>query len=320
MATSSIIRRALLYVPGSSQKMLEKSRGLSADCVAYDLEDSVTPGKKAEARSNLVSLLSKPRASGIREQAVRINSVDSGFALDDLTEVLKAQHLDALVIPKVNSASDLHFVTDVVRHTLPDRHTSNEASQKQPPVRLIALIESARAIAELTSICRASPFLSGLIFAAEDFALDLSITRTPSLSEFLYARSAITMAARAHDLPSTIDLVCTNFRGEQGMKALEDECINGRNLGFNGKQCIHPTQVETVQKLYSPPEKEVEWAVRVVIADAKADRAGRGAWTLDGKMIDVPVVGKAKAIVEKAKVCGFNVEEIRAKWKDQEPE
>ncbi|KAK4989168.1 hypothetical protein LTR66_007125 [Elasticomyces elasticus] len=316
MAATSIIRRALLYVPGSSQKMLQKSRGLTADCVAYDLEDSVTPGKKAEARANLRDLLSKPRVDGIHEQAVRINSVDSVYALSDLTEVLQAPNIDAVVIPKVNSASDLHFVTDVIRHSLPDRH----GPKSNNPIRLIALIESARAIVDLPSICAATPYLSGLIFAAEDFALDLSITRTPSMTEFLYARSAIVTACRAHNLPSTIDLVCTNFRGEAGTAALREECENGRRMGFNGKQCIHPTQVETVQGIYGPEEKEVEWAMRVVIADEKADRAGRGAWTLDGKMIDVPVAGKAKGIVAKAKLCGYDVDAVREKWKGQEPE
>lgn len=306
-------------MPGSSKKFLEKSRGLNVDCVAYDLEDSVTPGRKAEARSNLREFLQQQRPSGIREQAVRINAVETGLALDDLTEVLQAPNLDAIVIPKVNSASDLHFVTDVVRHTLPERHTSSSSSSSQP-VRLIALIESARAITNLSEICKASPYLSGLIFAAEDFALDLSLTRTPSLTEFLYARSAIATACRAHDLPSTIDLVCTAYKGEEGLKTLEEECIGGKGLGFNGKQCIHPTQVEICQRTFSPSEQEVEWAVRVVIADEKADKQGRGAWTLDGKMIDVPVVGKAKAVVKKAELCGINVDEIRSKWADQEPE
>lgn len=227
------------------------------------------------------------------------------------------------MIPKVNSASDLHFVTDVIRHTLPDRHPADpSASSKgsKPPLNLIALIESAKGLSDLNSICKASPYLQGLVFAAEDFALDLSITRTLSLTEFLYARSAIVTACRAHNLPSAIDLVCTQFRGEEGQKTLEDECENGKRLGFNGKQLIHPSQVEVTQKVYSPSESEVNWAVRVVIADEKADKQGRGAWTLDGKMIDVPVVGKAKAIVAKAEACGFSVEELREKHKDQEPE
>jgi len=229
------------------------------------------------------------------------------------------------VIPKVNSASDLHFVTDVIRHTLPSRHpsspsSSSSTSTSQPPLRIIALIESAKALTSLSSICSASPYLSGLVFAAEDFALDLSLTRTPALTEFLYARSAIVTAARAANLPSAIDLVCTSFRGEAGARALRDECEGGKGLGFNGKQCIHPTQVGVAQEVFAPSAREVEWAVRVVVGDEKADRVGRGAWTLEGKMIDVPVVGKARAVVTRAKACGIDVDAVREKWKDQEPE
>jgi len=229
---------------------------------------------------------------------------------------LKAPNVDTIVIPKVNSASDMHFVTDVVRYALPEQHSGCSTD----PVRLIALVESARSIMDLSAICKASPYLSGLIFAAEDFALDLSITRTPDLKEFLYARSAIATAARAFNLPSTIDLVTTAFRGEEGQKALRAESEDGKKMGFNGKQCIHPSQVDVVQDVFSPSKEEVEWAVRVVIADQKADAQGRGAWTLDGKMIDVPVVGKAKALYKKAELIGLDVQAVKTKWKDQEPE
>ncbi len=235
---------------------------------------------------------------------------------------LRAPNLDTIVVPKVNSPSDLHFVTDVIRHTLPSRQPSTPATStpESPPISILALIESAKALSDLSSICKATPYLSGLIFAAEDFALDLSLTRTPSLMEFLYARSAIATACRAHSLPSTIDLVCTSYKGDAGQKTLEEECLGGKGLGFNGKQCIHPSQVETAQRAFAPDEKEVEWATRIVIADEKADKQGRGAWTLDGKMIDVPVVGKARAVVKKGALCGFDVDEMRQRWKHQEPE
>lgn len=174
---------------------------------------------------------------------------------------------------------------------------------------------------DLKQICEAGKgCLDGLIFAAEDFALDLSLTRTPSLREFLYARSAIATAARAFELSSTIDLVCTSYKGEEGKARLEEECRDGKEIGFNGKQCIHPSQVEIAQRMFAPDEKEVEWAVRVVIADEKAQAAGRGAWTLDDKMIDAPVVGKAHSVVTKAEKCGIDVEGLRRKWQGQEPE
>ena len=180
-------------------------------------------------------------------------------------------------MPKVNSASDLHFVTDVIRHTLPSKHSVEPSSSENRSISILALIESAKGLSELSSICRSSPYLSGLIFAAEDFALDLSITRTPSLTEFLYARSAIATACRAHGLPSTIDLVCTSYKGDTGQRTLEEECLNGKSLGFNGKQLIHPSQIEVAQRAFAPSENEIEWAARVVIGDKIADRQGRGA-------------------------------------------
>jgi citrate lyase subunit beta-like protein len=305
--------------------MLSKSLTMTVDTLTYDLEDSVSPSLKASARQNLIPILSQPRPSTIRETCVRINSVDSGLALDDLTAVLQAPHLDAIMLPKCQSAADLHFVTDVIRHMLPARHPSSSRdgslnADGSRPISIIALIESAQAIQNLSQICAASPFLSGLVFAAEDFALDMSLTRTPALTEFLYARSAIATAARAAGLPSTVDLVCTAYKGEQGLKTLEEECLNGKGMGFNGKQCIHPSQIEVCHRSFSPGEKEVEWAVRVVVADEKAERAGRGAWTLDGKMIDKPVVGKCHAVLERAKACEVDVSAMRERWKDQEPE
>jgi citrate lyase subunit beta-like protein len=302
-----------VLVPGSSQKFLDKSRTLTADCIAYDLEDSVTPGRKAEARALVRKAIDQDIPSGIRERAVRINSVGSGLALADLEEVLKSPNLTTLVVPKVDAPSDLTFISDVIAHSRPKEHTT--------PLSILALIESAKSLTSLNAICAATPhLLSGLIFAAEDFALDLSLTRTPSLTEFLYARAMIATAARAHNLPSTIDLVCTAFKSEADQETLLNECRNGKRMGFNGKQCIHPGQVSTVSKVFSPELEEVEWAVRIVIAQKRAEDLGKGAWALDGKMIDAPVEGKARAIVKKAELCGFDVKSLQEKHKNQQPE
>ncbi|MCJ1242856.1 hypothetical protein MMC30_000051 [Trapelia coarctata] len=291
--------------------MLQKSLTLTVDTIAYDLEDSVTLAQKPAARKHIRHILSQPRAPGVRENAVRINSVASGLALDDLREILPSPNLDAIVLPKCNSPSDLHFLADVIKHLLPSRHPSSPSPSSNPPphnppLHILALIESALALHSLPAICTSTP-LSALIFAAEDFALDLSLTRTPSLTEFLYARSAIATAARAFNIPSTIDLVCTDYGSPAAAQILEDECTGGKGLGFNGKQVIHPSQLAIVQSAFSPSEKEVAWAVKVVEGDERAEREGRGAWTLEGKMIDAPVVGKARAIVERAGACGVDV-------------
>ncbi|KAJ4422805.1 hypothetical protein N0V82_002584 [Gnomoniopsis sp. IMI 355080] len=324
-ASASVLRRALLYVPASSSRFLTKSLSLTSDNVTYDLEDSVTPSEKPNARAALASHLGSlsARPETIAELAARINAPSTPYALADLQALGALPALDAIVIPKVNTASDLTFVADVLKHVAPERYQPGAASSR--PIQLLALIESATAILNLEAICRAGTrdnvHLSGLIFAAEDFSHDLSLTRTPSLKEFLYARSAIATHARAFDLPSTIDLVCTTFRGKEGEARLAAECEDGRGMGFNGKQCIHPSQVKEVQRAFAPGEAEVEWSVRVVIADEKAASGERrGAWTLEGKMIDVPVVRKAKAVVDRAARCGFDVEGMREKWKGQEPE
>jgi citrate lyase subunit beta-like protein len=285
------------------------------NCLAYDLEDSVTPSQKIEARKLVRYALDQPIPSAIVERAVRINSVDSGLALADLEELVSCPNLTTLLVPKVDSASDLTFVSDVVAHI----RGKNESNL--PPVSVLALIESAKSLSSLQSICTAAPhLLSGLVFASEDFALDMSLTRTPSLTEFLYARSLITTAARAYSLHSTIDLVCTAFRSEADQQALENECRDGANMGFSGKQCIHPSQVETVSRYFTPGQAELQWAIRVQIAARRAEAQARGAWTLDGKMIDAPVEEKARVIVQKAQLCGMDVAELQIEYRDVQPE
>ena len=346
--------------------MLTKSLGLVSDNVTYDLEDSVAEGQKSNARQALSAHLDalaeadlnstrppspgsetaaaerpgrprlhsiRQRPAGVPEIAVRINAVSTRHALEDLTALggaLDRGLVDTLVIPKVQGPADLKFVADAVRRLAPGRQQqqpdSDNSNPGLGPVKLLALIESARAVMDLREICAGvaaaddNAPLDGLIFAAEDFALDLSVTRTPSLREFLYARSAIVTASRAGGLASTIDLVCTSFQGTEGAARLAAECRDGRGLGFNGKQCIHPNQVSVVQWQFAPGKDEIAWAVRVLVADEKATRSGRGAFTLDGSMIDAPVVGKARALVEKAERCWLDVEGLREKWKDVEPE
>ncbi|KAI9828638.1 MAG: hypothetical protein M1832_001741 [Thelocarpon impressellum] len=314
-----LLRRALLYVPGSSPRFLRKSRELPGpvDSVAYDLEDSVSPSRKADARAAVAAILAEPRVPGIREQGVRINTVASGLAEGDLLAVSKSPNLDTVIVPKVNSAADLRFVADVLRHALP----SASPAPTQSRIQILALVETARALSSLPSICASTPLLTALIFGAEDFALDLSLTRTPGLAEMLLARSAIVTAARAADLRGgALDLVCTAYRGAEGRRVLAEECHGGRGLGFAGKQCVHPDQVDVVQAAFAPAEAEAAWAVRLLVAAGKAEERGRGAWALDGKMVDAPVVGKARAVVERAKACGFDLAPLQEKWRDQEPE
>lgn len=199
--------------------------------MTYDLEDSVTASMKPAARTAVqehLNSLSRQDTS-IGEIAVRINAVTTPHAVEDIQAIASLPNLDTIVVPKVNSAADLALVEDVIRQAAPHRSTGAESQ----PIKLLALVESARAVMDLRAICGATPNLRGLIFAAEDFALDLSLRRSARMEEMAYARSAIVTAARAFGLESAIDAVCTSFRTNGRLKK---ECRNGRSYGFNGKR------------------------------------------------------------------------------------
>lgn len=171
---------------------------------------------------------------------------------------------------------------------------------------------------DIKSICAATPALSGLIFAAEDFALDLSLTRTPSLTEFLLARQTIVAAARAYELPGgALDLVCTDYKDTM---VLERECEDGRNMGFSGKQCIHPSQVPVVEGMFLPGEKRVRDAIRVLVANEKAIEIGKGSWGLGGKMVDKPVIEAAREVVRRCEMAGVRLEKVWEEEKGTIPE
>ncbi|KAK7422781.1 hypothetical protein QQX98_001341 [Neonectria punicea] len=322
MAAPTFLRRALLYVPGASQKMLAKTQSLSIDSVIYDLEDSVATDAKAAARGLVARHLADSSMSSssrsLKEVAVRINAVDTGLALEDLTELLKrGDDLDIIVVPKVQGPEDLHFIADVVRHVAPHRAMRVNGTVSGTPnssrlLNILALIESARGLSDITSICRAAPAtgLSGLAFAAEDFATELGLSRLPDRRELLFARSSIVTAALAHNLPSVIDLVSTGVPSDEASRAaLEQDCHEGRALGFTGKQCIHPLQAGIAQKAFGPSEDGLRWAVRVRDGDVVARVEGKGAWKLDGKMVDAPIVKRALALLERARLCGMDIPE-----------
>jgi citrate lyase subunit beta-like protein len=297
--------------------MMNKAQGMKADNISFDLEDAVEPDSKDAARSQLQIVLQaiakNGRPSGIGEVAVRINPLSSEFNDKDMAALQScADAIDALVVPKIASASDMRIIaqrlTDIESRRRPPSSSKGLASSKS--IRVLALIESARAVMDLREICSATARLSGLIFGAEDFANDLSMTRTPSLTEFLYARSAIVTAARAFEVPSVIDLVRTDFRSSDAEQQLRDECRSGKDLGFTGKQCIHPSQLETIQASFAPAEDEVRWASRILQASEEARFRKSGAFTVDGKMVDAPVIKKASAILSQAEKCGIDISAV----------
>ncbi|KAI1096085.1 beta subunit of citrate lyase [Rostrohypoxylon terebratum] len=313
VASNMVLRRALLYVPASSPRMLIKSLALTCDNITYDLEDSVAYDLKPEARYALREHLSQDLSTrkNVGEFAVRVNQVGTPLVDEDIATFAALPNVSAIVVPKIHSAAHMEYAAQAVTHY---------SSSRDKPPKILALIESARGIMNLREICAASPqLLDGLIFASEDFTADTGVQRSPELREMLYARSAIVTAGHAAKLTSIIDLVCTSYKGKDWKKVLQRETENGKAMGFNGKQCIHPDQVDRVQPLFVPTPAELEWAVRITIADKKAAEAGRGAWSFHNVMVDRPVVLRAEAIIEKAKRCDLDLRKLKEKWKDQEP-
>ncbi|KAG5665031.1 hypothetical protein KAF25_008765 [Fusarium avenaceum] len=332
MSISTFLRRAFLYVPGSSQRMLTKSSKLVVDSVIYDLEDSVTPDSKDLARRLVSDHLAGNRlGQEPKEVAVRINAVDSGLAQQDISQVVLGggHNLDTIIVPKVQSPEDLHFVADIIRHVAPQRRLfeppeKNSAQQtvNTKPIHIIALIESAMGLANVLEICRVgrSLGLAGLGFAAEDFMASVGLSKLPDRREVLLARSTIVNACRAYSLPSIIDMVSVDVSQNTHDNSLVEECNEGRCLGFTGKQAIHPSQVDTIQRAFGPSEDEIKWARQVYIGGIESQKKGLGAWKLNGRMVDAPVVKTAMAILDRARMCGMDVDADIAHSRLEAPE
>ena len=285
-------RRALLYVPGADWRKIEKAKSLNADSVCLDLEDGVAANRKAEARSTVARAFSSLNF-GKSERLARINAVGSGFEVDDLAVVGLARP-DGLIIPKVSSAIAIQWTSDQLASI------ERKMNWSVGSIYLLALIENARGVVNLSQIAEASPRVQALIFGAEDYAADVGAIRTPGGNEVLYARSAVVAYAAAYGLQA-IDLVFRDYRDPEGLSV---EARGGAELGFAGKQVIHPDQIEAVQEAFTPNEAQIAEALNVVQAAGVNLRAGSGAFAVDNKMVDMPVIRAAERVLARARVAG----------------
>jgi len=281
-----IKRRALFNVPGSEDRKLLASLRTNADSIVFDLEDGVAYNRKKEARVKVFNALEKFDL-GKREKAVRINCVSSGLAEDDLKSILPSSKLEALVITKVNSDKDIKFVCNMIDDIAPENVRKN--------IRLIACVESAMSLMNLKEICTSDPRVDALVFASEDYCADTGMIRTRSRKELTYARQAMVAHAHAYNLQA-IDLVCQDYKDDD---ILREECQEGKEFGFTGKQAIHPRQIDIIQEMFSPSQKDLEYARRILDGFKNHTSKGIGAFVLDGKMIDQPVVRWAERLISR---------------------
>lgn len=281
-------RRALLYMPGTDWRKIEKATTLGVDCVCMDLEDGVALNRKVDARETVTQALAS-LDFGRAERLVRINAVSSGLEADDLDAVLPARP-DGIVLPKVTDGGQVRQASEWIAAAERARGWDVGA------IGLLTIVETARGIVNLPQIASADPRLQALIFGAEDLAGDLGATRTREGREVFYARGAVVMYAAAFDLQA-LDMVYLEFRDLEGLRA---EALQGAQMGFAGKQIIHPDQVAPVQEAFTPGPDEIARARRIVEAYAEHQAAGTGAFALNGTLVDMPVVKAARRVLARA--------------------
>lgn len=283
-------RRALLFLPGDSERKIAKAAALGADSVIMDLEDGVAFSAKATARATVLHAL-QTVDFGRSERAVRLNPVGSGLEEADLAATI-AGHPDAYVLPKVASPDHLRW--------LDQQLAAAEAAHgwEAGGIRVLALIETALGIMNLREIAQASRRVEALLFGAEDLIGDIGGVRTAAGWEVLYARSAVVTAAAAYGLQA-IDMVFVALDDLEGLAA---ECGQAVEMGYQGKMAIHPRQVMVIQAAFAPTPSQIAAAQRLVDAYRDFAAAGAGVFTLDGKMVDAPMLRAAEHVLKRARL------------------
>jgi citrate lyase subunit beta/citryl-CoA lyase len=283
-----VLLRSLLFVPGNRPDMLEKALGLAPDALVPDLEDSVPPAEKSNARDIVASFLPRLARAGVLVLP-RVNPASTGLLEDDLT-ALVGPDIYGITVGKIGDAAQLQ---DVARQL---ERLEAEAGLENGRVKLVPWIETAEAVVNAYEICSASPRVVAVAFGAEDFTNDMEIERTEDAAEIAYPRQVVAVAAKAAGVLA-LDTPYVAYRDAAGLK--RDAGV-ARGFGFRGKFAIHPSQIGPIIEAFAPTEAELDYARRVVFVFEEAEASGSGATFLDGKMIDIPVVRRARGLLELA--------------------
>ncbi|MFB5621458.1 MAG: HpcH/HpaI aldolase/citrate lyase family protein [Candidatus Nitrosomaritimum yanchengensis] len=279
--------RSLIFVPGNNERFLAKAKQLKADIVCFDLEDSVPDKEKTQARKLIKNTL-KSHSEFISSIFARTNSPSSGKIPADLKEIVQ-KGIDGIVIPKVNNVKELKKIEKNL--------ASLEKKRKLKPIQIIPSIESAEGVVNTFNIASSSKRVCAVVFGVFDLLNDLGIEYTKNSEGAKYSRAKIPVDAKAAGIAS-IDAIWQDLKD---LKGLENDCKTGKNLGYTGKSLIHPNQISITHKIFYPTKSEITWAEKVCKSYLESIKKGKGATTVEGKMIDEVHFKQAEAILKLTK-------------------
>ena len=283
------MRRSLLFIPSNNPAMLQNADIFGADSVIFDLEDAVNITEKDNAR-NLLHYYLKAHNNLPMEVVVRINGLDTEYYKEDLEKIV-SDNIDTIMIPKAT----IEYVNQL-DELLTEIEAKKQMSKK---IKVLPIIELAYSVLQVETIAGLNR-VDGILLGAEDLTSDMEVTRTKEGLEIEYPRARVAMACKAYK----IDAIDTPFTDVTDNNALKIDALHAMQLGMNCKAAIHPNQLDTINEVFMPSEKQIIWASRVMKANEDANAKGLGVFSLDGKMVDKPVLDRARKILAKAKKFG----------------
>ena len=286
------LRRTMLFMPGNNPGMLQNAGILGADSIILDLEDAVSLTEKDSARILVSGAIKNIDYSNV-EIVVRVNPFTTEFAEKDIDVIARVKP-DALMIPKATE-EELKAIDKILINI------EKEEGFEEGSIKLLPIVETAYGVENVYNIIKASNRTVGVLLGGEDLTSDLGIKRTKEGEEVFYARNRVAIACKA----MKVDSIDTPFTDTNDFEGLEKDTSKAKSLGLTGKAAINPRQIDTIHSVYAPTAEEIKHAKRVLIAMEEAEKEGKGVFSLDGKMVDAPIINRAKNTVELAKLLGF---------------
>lgn len=285
------LRRTMLFCPASEGKMFFNAPIYNPDCIIFDLEDAVAYSEKDSARDLICEAIKSIDYKDI-EIFVRINPLYTEFGETDVREIVKAG-IRNIRLPMCETEEDVKKLEVLLEEV--EKENKIEAGA----VKIQCAIETPKGVLNALAIATSSPRVVAISFGAEDFTRTLGVDRTKTAKELCYARSYIVLAANV----ANVDAIDTVWADVSDIEGFIEEAKEAKGLGFSGKSCIHPAQVKEVHKIFTPTKEEIEKSLKIICAAKEAEEKGIGVITVDGKMVDVPIIQKAERIINLARAA-----------------